>query len=163
MLYVWRRLLFVTSLTAVVAGCPAASGPQVHYVEGVVTLDGQPVEGANVSFSPVDKNGKGATGMTGANGVFKLTTIPDGEPGGGAMAGDYNVAFSKTVTSDPNAVTSSEDPNYGKSSSTGKTESFKSEKVIPEKYENPATSGFKVTVKAGENKGDAFKFDLKKD
>jgi hypothetical protein len=30
-------------------------------------------------------------------------------------------------------------------------------------YENPTTSGFKVTVKSGTNKGDDFKFDLKKE
>jgi hypothetical protein len=132
----------------------------VQYVEGVVTLDGKPVEGATVSFSAADNKGSGAVGITDASGIYKLTALPDGAAGAGAVTGDYLVTISKVTVSDPNSVTSSDDPNYGKFSAT-KSEPPKSVKVIPEKYENTATSGFKATVKPGQNKGDEFNFDCK--
>ena len=158
---------FVSLVLAVGFACGACStgGPSVEFVEGVVTLDGKPIEGVAVSFSPVDaKTGTGAVGTTDASGIFRLTTIPNGTPNAGAKAGDYNVTFSKSTGSGASAQPLSDDdnPDYGKAPASGKTESMTSERVIPEKYENPATSGFKVTVKPGTNKGDAFKFDLKK-
>jgi hypothetical protein len=155
-------LLPVLALIAII-GCGDTGGPSVQYVEGVVTLDGKPIEGVTVTFSPV-KAGEGtpAVGTTDASGVFKLTATQGGKPGGGAGVGEYQVAFSKVKVAGgaDSAVTKSTDPGYGKPSSREPT---KVEHEVPEKYENPATSGFKVTVKSGTNRGDAFKFDLKKE
>jgi hypothetical protein len=151
-------------ISLVAGGCGTGS-PDVHYVEGVVTLDGQPIEGVNVSFSPVDtKSGAGAVGTTDASGGFTLTTIPNGAPGAGAKAGEYLVTFSKSTSTDTSTVASTDDPNYGKEDpSGGRSAPPKAERVIPVKYENPTTSGFKASVKPGQNKGDGFKFDLKKE
>ena len=44
-------LLLLSALTLFSVGC-GESGPVVEYVQGVVTLNGSPLEGATVSFSP---------------------------------------------------------------------------------------------------------------
>src|SRR4029453_13121047 len=81
-------------------GCESSCGPAVQYVEGVVTLDGSPIEGVTVSFSPA-KAGSGtpAVGTTDTNGVFKLTATQGGSVGGGAGIGDYQVTFTKVKAS----------------------------------------------------------------
>lgn len=144
-------------------GCPE-SGPPVEYVEGIVTLDGKPVEGVTVSFSPVDlKVGSPAVGETDANGVYKLTATQGGSPGSGTKAGEYQVALSKVkVAGSGPEVTGTDDPNYGKSPNP-KPAPTQVEYIIPQKYENATTSGLKVTVKDGTNKGGEFNFDVKKE
>lgn len=147
-------------------GCDT-SGPNVSYVEGVVTLDGQPIEGVSVGFSPVEGgSGTPAVGTTDANGEFKLTSIQGGSDQGGAVPGEYNVTFTKSAVqtmSLEEMKRGSEDPNYGQqdSSAVAQRQLPKNESPIPTKYAAPNTSGFKVTVKPGTNKGDEFKFDLK--
>ena len=52
-----------------------ALGAYVHsgFSDGlVITLDGAPIEGATVSFSPEDSSGIGASGMTQSDGSFTL-------------------------------------------------------------------------------------------
>jgi hypothetical protein len=160
------RSVVLASLVIVgIAGCDTSGGPSVSYVEGVVTLDGQPVEGASIGFSPVAEGGVGGVGTTDANGVYKLTT-PTGTVDGGVPAGDYNVTITKKVmVGGTPEVTSSSDPNYGKqdASGSGPPQAPQYEDVVPVKYNSAATSGIKVTVKSGRNTGDEFKFDLKKE
>jgi len=156
-----RLGLLVLALVGLL-GCGESGGTAVEYVEGVVTLDGKPIEGVTVSFSPVKPDvGTAAVGTTDANGVFKLTATLGGKPGGGTAMGDYQVAFSKLKVLGGSQVTSSEDPNYGKDVNTSAPpQPTKIEYEVPQKYENPATSGFTATVAKGTNKGDKFKFDL---
>lgn len=72
--------LFVAAL----AGC-GPSRPPTAPVEGVVTLGGQPLEGAAVTFTPVE-GGRPATGATDAQGRFRLSTF---DPGDGAVLGEH--------------------------------------------------------------------------
>ena len=77
-------------------GCGGVDGPDVEYVEGVVTLDSKPIEGVTVGFSPTKADsGTPATGMTDANGVFKLTATGGGAAEKGTSVGEYNVSFFK--------------------------------------------------------------------
>ena len=143
-------------------GCPAGdAGPAVEYVEGVVTLDGETIEGVTVGFSPVGEGGIGATGATDSKGVFKLTAAQGGEPDDGAVAGEYTVTFRK-VTQDFAEALTPDDPGYEESMASEDESSAAPafEYVVPAKYGNPAKSEFKVTVKSGKNTGDDFKFDL---
>ena len=87
---VWKRRSFmmlgglaVVALTC--AGC-GRSGPVVEYVEGVVTLDGTPVEDCVVGFSPLDAGGLSAFGRTDATGTYRVTCARGGAPAGGASA-----------------------------------------------------------------------------
>jgi hypothetical protein len=159
--------LMAAALTVLaLCGCGESSGPKVEYVEGIVKLDGQPVEGATVTFSPASPDGVGAVGTTDANGVYRMTALPDGAIDKGAVAGSYSVALMKVGSIDSGASISAEDPDYAKKmaemSSGAPSAAPKSNHLIPEKFNNPATSGLKVTVKSGTNKGDEFNFDVKK-
>ncbi|MCU0876174.1 MAG: hypothetical protein MUF06_00075 [Pirellulaceae bacterium] len=147
------------------AGCDGTSGPAVEYVEGKVTLDGQPVEGAIVGFSPIGSGDTalGAVGTTDASGVYKMTTMPTGTVDAGAVAGDYNVTIQKLAPSTDTEVISEDDPRYEQGTISGNAAPKAAEvkHLVPQKYNSATTSGLKVTVKPGSNKGGEFDFDLK--
>jgi len=83
-------------LLMIQVGCTGKSEKPIK-VEGVVTLDGKPVDRAMVSFIPVDKGGHQANGQTGNDGTFHLTTYTSGD---GAIPGDYKVIISKAGAHD---------------------------------------------------------------
>ena len=63
-------------------------------VEGVVIVDGKPVEsGTGLLFCPLDKPGRPATGRVGADGRFTMQTGPRE----GVMRGRYKVAISNST------------------------------------------------------------------
>jgi hypothetical protein len=76
---------------AIAVVCLAGCGPSYHKVNGVVTLDGQPVEGATVTFVSEDGS-KTYSGLTDASGAFSLVS---GEKQG-APAGSYKVVVVKS-------------------------------------------------------------------
>jgi hypothetical protein len=83
-----RYLALGLVLFGLLTGVGCGKGKTVK-VEGVVTLDNQPVEGAMVRFVPVDPAaGQPASGITGSDGHFRLTTR---SPNDGAMPGEYKV------------------------------------------------------------------------
>ncbi len=72
--------------------------PPLVPVDGAVTLDGQPLEGAYVQFHPVgDTRGTGAAANTDAEGRYELIA-PDRSKG--APVGQYRVVISKLVMPD---------------------------------------------------------------
>jgi hypothetical protein len=73
------------------AGCGSSSRKLVP-VEGIVTLEGEPLGGATVSFVPVSGGGLPASGRTSADGTFHLTTYSADD---GALPGDYKVLVLK--------------------------------------------------------------------
>jgi hypothetical protein len=77
--------LFVAFASAALAG--GCQG-QLSKVEGIVMLDGKPLEGATVTFVPEGGRGRSASGLTGSDGVFHLTTFNTGD---GALPGTYKV------------------------------------------------------------------------
>ena len=88
------------------AGCSRGlQRPIVHPVEGLVTLDGQPIEGVGVSFKPiVPGKGAAAFGKTLSDGSFSLTSTHGGLANAGAMAGEYAVMFQKFIDVAADAV-----------------------------------------------------------
>ena len=82
---------------ACIAGCgPVSSVP----VEGTVTLQGKPLEGATVMFTSMRGSGPGPfVAKTDESGRFALG--PRDRPGAGAEVGEYSVIIA-TVASDPN-------------------------------------------------------------
>jgi len=149
---------------AAIGGCKR--GPAVQYVEGVVTLDGKPVEAAIVSFKP-EAGGLAAAGTTDAAGVYRLNAIGTGaaKAGGGTVPGDYLVAIRKWEYLDPGPAP---DPTDAKAYADWQDRSLKASRreptyITPKAYGDAATSGLKATVKKGRNSGDAFGFDLKSD
>lgn len=116
-----RHLLLMPALVCAAAitsssGCGKAT-PAVFPVTGIVTYQDQPVEGAQVMFTPT--NGRAAEGTTDAQGKFSLTTFSAGD---GALEGQHRVTIVKMVkqdAGDPYSVTKN---------------------VLPARYADPAQS-----------------------
>lgn len=68
-------------------GCAGGITP----VEGVVTLDGKPVDGATVVFAPENGKGQQATGLSDSSGHVRLKTGNKD----GVQAGTYKVLVTK--------------------------------------------------------------------
>jgi hypothetical protein len=154
-----RTWLWAAVLAAGVTGCgsEAASGPEpVYPVTGVITFQGRPVAGADVTFFNADKN-RSAFGKTNAQGKFNLSTFALND---GAVEGSHVVTVAKVTapppTTTPAAPLESEEyvpPGIGEST---QPEAPKSE--LPEQYADPETSGLTANVQAGPNE---ISFDLK--
>ena len=127
------QLFTALILPALIAGC-GPSLPATRYVNGVVTLDGRPVEGAAVLFSPDE--GRPASGTTNAQGEFELQTFA---PGDGAVLGTHKVTVTlknvSGVSADPDGLSGEVAPG-----------GMQVEWVVPEHYANPTTSGLTVDV-----------------
>ena len=146
-----------TALCALVfSGCPSGGASLgTEYVEGVVTLDGNPIADATVMFVPVTEGeGLSATGQTDASGVYKLTAANMGgetaAAGGGTLPGEYFVGVIKSVSEEP----MSEEEAFEKGIPYTAPDPNVAPKLVhevPTKYNNPRESGLKVTVKAGKN------------
>jgi hypothetical protein len=89
-----KRLLCVALLAAaaVIPFLGVGCGPKTSKVECKVTLDGTPVEGAQVTFLPADKDGLQAIGLTDSNGVCVVRTGDRDS----VRAGKYKVTVTKT-------------------------------------------------------------------
>ena len=153
--YFCLPLLFVIALCS--SGC-GQSGTPVEFVQGVVTLDGTPLEGATVFFSPKGSEGIGAAGRTQSDGSFTLNA-QGAEPGAGTKTGDYSVTINKVEM--PELVDiGTDDPRYG----TREQERLEQEAlnakpkvIVPEKYNSAETSPFTAKVESGSN---TFTFDI---
>lgn len=90
-----------------VVGCSSDSGsttgsmPRLKPVSGTITMDGKPLEGAVLTFLPVDEKGSMCVGETDEAGKYKLSFV--GMPG--CAPGDYQVMMSYKTGTDGNVVT----------------------------------------------------------
>ena len=149
----------------VLTGCGNPDGRYTK-VEGTITYNQQPVEGASVTFAPVN-GGEGtepAAGTTDENGHFVLTSSKAVKGGSGVLPGEYTVLVSKLFTPvDPDyeaftqkkisfdeyqARLGRKDPNRRESS----------KHLLPEKYSLRDKTDLKVKVEPRKNS--PFQFDL---
>ena len=150
-------LTLFSTLALFATGC-GQSGPAVEYVKGVVTLNGTPLEGATVFFSPKGSGGIGAAGMTQPDGSFTLNA-KGAKPGAGTAAGDYSVTVTKVEMPEFPNITE-DDPRYGTpehdrlNQEAGRA---KPKAIVPEKYNSAETSPFTAKVESGSN---TFTFDI---
>ncbi len=93
-------VLLGCALLATAAGC-GGGGIQLVSVQGTVTLDGQPLEDALVTFQPAE--GRPSYGTTDSQGRYRLQYTPDRR---GALPGQHQVVISTYVEPD----TDSDDP-----------------------------------------------------
>ena len=131
----WRRANLLVALAALL-GC-GASQPTLS---GIVTLDGAPLAGANLSFIPVG-SGAGAAATTGTDGSYEVRT----GSGEGLAAGDYIVTVS--ANGPPVTRPGSDLPLPGKL-------------LTPKKYSTSQTSDLRASVQTGANE---LNFELKSD
>lgn len=148
MVTTWYRfapLMFCVSLL-MFAGCSGSdSGESLGAsVSGTVTYNGNPVEGAMVTFRPASEGAQGAFARTDAEGKYELSSSAAATSG--VVPGEYNVTVTKTEVGESN-VASEEDPDYNPYA-TGQT---KPKSVLPKKYADAKTSDLQFTVSGGEN------------
>jgi hypothetical protein len=145
-------LLATVSLLAAASGCTryredewSRAWPSRVPASGLVTLDGQPVEGAHVAFA-TDRGGKAyvAMAVTDALGRFRLKTF---RPHDGAVPGMHRVQIEKTTFSEPPADLPLE------ASFTPVETSH-----LPKKYRSTKTSG--LTAEVTEDGPNEFVFEL---
>jgi hypothetical protein len=148
-----KLLTFILFLLPLLLGCSGGAGFRVEAVEGTVTLDGVPIEGATLTFVPTDSGtGKSAYARTNTNGFFQLTAIQGGQSGAGTMIGNYLVAVSKEIPSREPTDKELNDQERGISLQIPMIP------IIPIKYNNAQTSGLTAEVVKGKN---IFNFALK--
>lgn len=114
------------------SGCARVEEPKTYPVRGRVTYRGRPVTGGLILLVPQEQ-GHAATGELQADGTFRLTTFRRHD---GAVPGKYRVAVQVFPTESaglPGAEFGGKRP------------------PIPQKYFDPATSGWIVDIQSGEN------------
>lgn len=154
-------------LVVVLAACSRRAGPAVEFVEGQVTLDGQPLADALVGFSPIARPGYSASGRTDARGLYRLTTSRGGGPLRGAPAGEYVVTVRK-YRNQMESLGPEPDPSDASGHAAWKAEferlsAMSLQSLVPEGYGDQATSGLRATVKRGNNTGPEVSFALESD
>ena len=141
--FVW--LAGAIALTAL--GCASRKSPPqpVYPVTGVVTYQGRPVAGADVTFFNAEQ-GRSAFGRTDDQGKYRLTTFSSND---GAVAGKHVV----TVVKPPPPVAAAPQPNvesteYVPPGLGESTEPPPPKSDFPEKYGKPESSGLVAMVHA---------------
>jgi len=99
----------------------------------VVTLDGKPVEGAQVVIVPAAEGTTGADAITDPSGRFSLRAYPEKD---GAIPGEYKVQVSKTV----------EVKLTGAKGSLDGGDPVRFDYGVPAKYTGAKTSGLTLTI-----------------
>jgi hypothetical protein len=131
----------------VVAGC---GGQSTNVTEFTVTLDGQPLEGANIGLIPKSSDGAAAFGTTDSSGKCQTQTL-SGRANGGTVAGEYVVTVSKLQEK----PTGQNVTNIDTGAVSPETENVES---LPLIYVNETTTPFAFEVKTGKN---SFSLELK--
>ncbi|MCA9015479.1 MAG: hypothetical protein KDA77_09145 [Planctomycetaceae bacterium] len=124
--------LILICLMSTACSSRPADQPELGEVAGIVTLDGKPLDGVLVQFTPAE--GRGSQGLTDGDGKYELMYA---YPTPGAKVGNHSVTF----------VTPSEDDSD--------PEARKVTEIVPERYR--VKSDLTADVKAGENQ---IHFDL---
>lgn len=144
-----RKMRMIGALLALAAlvGCGKEDGPKLVRVTGTVTLNGQPLSGAHVTFLPTgETRGTGADAKTNEEGVFELKARHRGP---GTVAGTYKVVISKMVKKDGSDI--------GPDDATPPILAGASE-ILPGTYSSHAGSTLKATVP---EEGGDLRFELK--
>lgn len=89
-----RRFLslsIMAALLGILAMTVGCGDPNMGRVYGTVTLDGQPLDGAMVTFAPAEGGGRPAAGRTDNRGRYQLVFSRDAR---GALVGPHRVSIS---------------------------------------------------------------------
>lgn len=143
-------LLICSLLICVQLGCGKSGLNGTIPTTGKITYKSQPIEGATVVFSPIGE-GRSASGLTDAQGNFKLTTLMAND---GALEGKYKVYVMKTTTDGKTNMTPDEARATLKSA---KPTVLKREEGLPVKYKTDAGGLSAEVTSSGKND---FPFDL---
>lgn len=138
-------------MMVLVSGCGGTKGlSDLNTAQGIIMLDGVPLEGASITLDPVN-GGRGAGCVSDEKGVFKLQTLQAGD---GVADGEYLVGVTKMRVENP--YTEEESRLLSESGKrhndvfNGKDHPKRPEPTsvneLPEKYKMPKTSGLSLTI-----------------
>lgn len=133
-----RNLLILLGMILLCAGCRHDAGLEgLVPVEGIVTLNDEPVENAFLLFRPIGQ-GQAASATTNTDGRFSLMTF---QPGDGARSGEYLVTVTKKETRGEIRIERPDGTNQ-------KIVHDNREIVnhLPEKYAAPCSADLKITI-----------------
>lgn len=156
-----QRLYFVL-VPLILVGCGGGSDrPSLAPASGIVTLNGEPVEGASLTFIPV-AGGRPGSAITDAQGRYTIKTYQDAP---GAITGEHKVAVIKisgpgayVIQGDaPAEAAATDEPGSGEddgSDGLSEIEVFDSTETkepeliydVPQRYMNADESGLLITV-----------------
>jgi hypothetical protein len=143
-----RYAVFVSILAIAFSGCGKARPVKVA---GTITLDGRPLSGATIVFSPEQEaGGRQASALSDSEGTFELTTYNMGD---GALPGTYKVLVKKDEPHIATALPKEQSPeevtkmmaDYAKRKS-GPTVETKKKPIVPAAYSSPTSTPLKYTV-----------------
>jgi hypothetical protein len=149
----YTKILLLLSISftvsfVVLSGCG-------HYIKtedvhGVITLDGKPLDGASIAFTPKDSNSNAipAYAQADVNGFYKLQTLL-GRADAGTTEGEYIVTIKKTVEVPSGRFIAKEDGS--------KEDTYETQYLTPKDYFDQSKTPFTATVTRGKNE---FNFDL---
>lgn len=159
-----RHLLIASSLVfclmciMLAGGCGGGAPPLpsgIVAVTGTVTLDGEPVSGAIVTFVPVQISGGGGAGVGAASGMTdstgKYSLIGYEGRANGTMPGSYRVKISRLTRADGSIVIPGPDDSPMQLLVSGAKEQ------LPEKYSSDIRTTLVATV---DPKGSPVDFKL---
>ena len=124
------------------AGC---GGNSPVPVRGTVTLDGNPVAGAVVLFIPEGAGGRQASGQTGPDGNFQLTTSAQND---GALRGKYKVVVQYTEGATAPPASNAKEAMLGQEKAQ-QAKKAPPKYVIPDRYSDPGKTELRQEVPTG--------------
>lgn len=133
--------LLLSMSVCLVLGC---SGKAMLPVEGTITLDGKPLDGAAISFVPAE-GGRPCSGQTDAQGHFTLASYVAGD---GVPPGEYKVTVVKLDARRQAEAAPVEEGAADQQQVMGNIEQAV-KFLTPLKYSSPATTDLKVDVTSG--------------
>ena len=142
---------FVLSLVACcLSGCGVEEGPEI---QGKVTLNGQPLPGAEVRFLPADRDPTKPAGImtTADDGTFAI--FPDEDTGATLPPGQYVVVISKKVTKAGGNIPQEMREDLEQMEAAGMVR-----ETLPARYSQEADTTLTADIKPEPND---FTFDLK--
>ena len=145
-------LSFVAAACLFIVGCGGGSdGPDTHPVTGLVTLDGEPVADATVTFS----GGTPQTTSFGKSDADGRYTLKTASMQNGTVIGTHRVTVTKTerpdAASDPANNSPGFDETYDPAAASNNQPLPEDKSLIPEKYAARATSELTAEIVEGEN------------
>jgi hypothetical protein len=141
-----RYVALVSILALAFSGCGKTRPVKVA---GMVTLDGKPLGGATIVFTPEEGGGRQASALSDDDGAFELTTYNTGD---GALPGTYKVMVRKDeihVTATTAAMSPEENTKAMKEFAQkhpGPVIETKKKPPVPASYSSPSSTPLKYTV-----------------
>lgn len=157
-----RFLAGLTLVALIPAGAGCSREGRLYRIEGVVTFEDKPLEGAEIRFFREDGSGTPAAAVSGPGGEYRLTTRTAGD---GLREGSYKVTVTARAGGPGQNTRTSGDPQgFSKAMEEhakkgGRKDANKS--AIPASYGDPARTTLRYVVPPADG-GGKINIDLRK-